>query len=341
MSQPQPEGAPRLTSQRVQEMAYAFKQAGVLIGAIELGLFTEIAGGATTLPDIARALDMDEDRAERLLTTCVALGLLTKEGGRFANAPDVDRYLVRGRSGYFGEGLVNTAKGAYDSFKNVAAALRPPRKAYERTARDARAAREMTEAGYNYSIGAARRLAREWDLKGRRLLLDLGGGSGAYSIALVEANPQLHAIVLDYPTITVVAREFIDRAGLSDRISTHDADFSRDPPPGGADCILLSGNLQAYDAAEAAAIIARAAQVLAPGGVFTVSDYMLDDDRAGPLEPAFMNLGAVLGGPARRPGRVHSYAEVKEYMKRAGLVPEVAKVFIPGVLGRVSARKPS
>ena len=57
----------------------------------------------------------------------------------------------------------------------------------------------FSSAQHSGSLGPARLLAKRLDLKDRRKLLDVGGGSGAYSIALCAANPRLSATILDFP----------------------------------------------------------------------------------------------------------------------------------------------
>lgn len=334
------DGAQRLSSRRLSEMAYGYKQAGVLLAAVELDVFSKVFEGHNTPDALAAALDADPGRVDALATALLALRLLERDGDRLRNAPDVERYFVRSSSAYFGDGLLHTAKNSYASFGDLARHFRPRRGRYEAISSDPRAAREMTVAGYNYSLGSARRLAREFDFSSHSLLLDVGGGSGVYSIAACQAHPSLRAIVLDFPVICSVTDEFIRQAGLQDRIRTSTGNFLTDPLPAGADTALLSGNLQAYGVRDAEHIIQRIFKALEPGGTLNVIDYMLDADRDGPLEPAFMNLTGSLAEVAGDRGRVHSGAEVAGYMRKAGFVdPEIFE-FQAGILGRVRARKP-
>jgi len=330
-----------LTSQRLSEMAYGYKQAGVLLAALELEVFTRINEGRDTISTLAEALSVDPNRVDALVTSLLALKLVERDGERLCNAADVQRYLVRGSKGYFGDGLLHTAKNGFASFVDLARHFRPRLSRYEAIARDPRAAREMTTAGFNYSLGSARRLARDFDFSKHSVLLDVGGGSGVYSITACQAYPSLRAIVFDFPVICAVADEFIERAGLRDRVRTSPGNFLVDPLPKGADTALLSGNLQAYGREDAARAIRRIFDALEPGGTLNVVDYMLDADRDGPLEPAFMNLSSALAEVEGDRGRVHSGAEVAEYMRAAGFIdPEVFE-FQPGILGRVCGGKPA
>ena len=79
----------RVDTVRLQRVVRAYRESAALMAAIELGLFTQIAGGADNVEALAAALEMAPHNVERLTTVCVALGLLERRGGRLANAPDV------------------------------------------------------------------------------------------------------------------------------------------------------------------------------------------------------------------------------------------------------------
>jgi Dimerisation domain len=105
MSKP---GEPRLDTVRLQGLALAYQQSAALMAAVEIGLFTAVAKGADTLPVIATALAITPVNAERLVTACVALHLLSRDGERYANAPDVARFLVEGEPSYAGPWMLFT-----------------------------------------------------------------------------------------------------------------------------------------------------------------------------------------------------------------------------------------
>ena len=331
---------PKLTTKRLTNMAFAFKQTGTLLAAIELDLFSTVSQGATTIPEVAKSLGLPLEAVDKLVTACTALGLLEKRDDCYSNSPDVDRYLVRGRPTYYGDYLLYQARSEYDVWKELGAAFqRPPSPTgvYQTLAQDANMARGLTVAGYNSSISAGHRLARDFDFSPYSLFLDLGGGSGCYSIAAAQRYPNLRAIVFDFSTVCAVAEEFIAQAGLSDRITTCAGDFMVDEFPQGADLVGLIGCIHAYTPEEKEFVIKKAFQAVAPGGSFIFVDYMLDNDRTGPLEAAFRHLDSVA---LSSKGWISTAAEISEYMRRAGAVDIVASDFIPGSMSRVIGRKP-
>ena len=87
----------RTTTVRLQNLSYGHKQSGTLRAALELDLFTRVSEGASSLREIAAALGLSDLNAERLVVACAALELLEKDGDDHRNAPDVERFLVKGK----------------------------------------------------------------------------------------------------------------------------------------------------------------------------------------------------------------------------------------------------
>jgi hypothetical protein len=334
-------GEKRLTTQSLTYMAFAHKQSGTLIAAIELELFNHVAKSAGTVPEVAKALNLTEDRADKLVTACAALGLLDKRDGSYFNSQEVDRYLIKGKPKYIGDWYVHQFKSEYDNWKDVATSIRRPPSPtgmYQAMMQgNADAIRAFTVAGYNSSIAAGHKLARDFDFSSFSLYLDLGGGSGCYSIPAVQSNPNLRAIVFDFPLVCAVTEEFIAQADLSDRITTRTGDFMVDELPEGADLVSIIGNLHAYTLEETEFLIDKAFQAISPGGGMIIIDYMLNEEKTGPLEAALYHLMSATRG---NKGWVKSVAEVSEFMTRAGAVDIDIREFIPGSTSRVTGRKP-
>ncbi len=329
-------------TRRLQEIGNAFKQSAALWAAIELDLFTNISKGDDNIAAVANKLDITEDNAEKLLTACTALGLLEKDGEKYSNAYDVERFLVKGEPFYLGAWAL-MGKHRYDEWKNLGEALR--RKGgqkilgeYEKTWETPEGARWLTQATYSAGSGAGQKLAREFDFSNHELLLDLGGGSGAYCIAAAQANPNLRAIVFDHKNVCAVAEDFIAKAGLSDMVTTHPGDFTKDPFPGRPDVILMASNLPGYGSEQCRAIFKKAFDVMKPGGTFIVISETLHDDRKGPLEPAMWALAEALSNST---GRGHTESEVCQYLRDVGFVDVSITEFISGILTRATGDKPS
>jgi len=330
----------KLDTVRLQDLAYGYRQSATLLAAIELDLFSEISAGARTAEAIAIAVDIAPVNAERLLTACAALGLLTIEGGKYSNAPDVDRFLVKGSRSYAGPWLRTMGRSDYSAWNQLAHHLRSKEPArilgtYENfTVEDAR---RLHAATFSIGMGAGRRFARQCDLSRRKLILDLGGGSGCYCIAAAQKYPRIAGIVFDLPSVVVVAREFIAENGFSDRITAQAGDFTKDPFPLGADVVILASNLPQYSPEIIRRVVAHAFEALVPGGEMHVIGEMLNNDKTGPLGPALWGLNEALYGST---GVAHSEGETVSYLTEAGFSGVTASEFVRGSLTRVMGYKP-
>ena len=328
----------RVDTVRLQDLAYAHRQSAVLLSALELGLFTQISRGVRTLPALAGALDIAETNAERLLIACAALGLVVRTDDGFRNAADVDRFLVEGKRGYAGPWLL-AARAEVGRWGQLSEALRrkdPPSVLGLYESFTVEQARALHEATYSVGMGAGRRFVRQCDLSGRRQILDLGGGSGCYSICAADAYPELRAVVFDLPSVATVAEEFIAKHGLSDRIRAVAGDFISDELPPGADVVIMASNLPQYAPELIRRVVAKAHDALVAGGEMHLIGEMLRPEKDGPLGPALWGLAEALGHST---GVAHSESEVVEYLEGAGFAGVSVNEFVPGSLTRVTGHK--
>lgn len=329
----------RLDTVRLQEMVQGFWRAGALMAAVELGFFTAVSKGADTVPKMAKALDITETNAERLSTACVAMGLLAlADDGTMTNAPDVERFLVDGQRSYAGPWMLFT-KPRWNDWGNLAEHLR--RKEVNRLGKygefTVEKAREYHKATYSIGMGAGRRFARQVDLSGRKKLMDLGGGSGAYSIVATENWPGLSAVVLDLPPVVVVAREFIAENGASGRVTAVACDFTADPFPTDCDVAVMASNLPIYSREIVAQVVRKTFDALLPGGEMHLIGETLDDDRRGPIGPALWGLSEAISGTT---GLAHTEADCVGYFTAAGFQDVQVHEFVRGTLSRITGRKP-
>ena len=328
----------KVNTVRLQNLIYGHKQSGTFRAAIELDLFTKISQGASSIPEIATGLGLSALNAERLVVACTAMGLLEKDGADYRNAPDVERFLVKGKVTYIGPWLLFNGWD-FERWKDLAGILRsdsPPKVLglYESLTDDM--ASVYHEATYTVGLGAGMLFARDVDLSRRSLILDLGGGSGAYCIAAIQKYPHMKAIVLDFEPVCKVTREFISQWGMQGQISTHPGDFTRDPLPRGADIMIMASNLPQYNEKVLERVLQKAYEALVPGGEFHVVGETLDNDKSGPLGPALWGMHEALFGSE---GRAHSEKEVIGYLKKVGFVDTQVHPFVPGSLTRIAGKK--
>ena len=329
----------RLDTVRLQKLSRAFVESAALFAAIDLGLFTSIDSGNNTPRKFASDADISVLNAERLMTMAAASDLINWMGDHYENAEDVQRFLVKDSERYAGPWLTFLRPG-WKNWGQLTEKLKSqvsPALIGTYDKMTVESARTYHTATSSVGFGSGRRFARQVDLSHRHKLMDIGGGSGAYSIVAAKANPQLSAVVLDLPPVVEVTREFIADNQVEGRVTAQSCDFTVDPLPEGCDVAIMASNLPQYNRDIIGAVIKKAFDALEPGGEMHLIGEMLDDDHKGPLDAAIWGLMEVMSNST---GLAHTRAECIGYFESAGFTAVQAQDFVPGVLVRVSGTKP-
>lgn len=315
-----------------------------------LRLFEILGTGRLSPSALGIRLGLAERPLVVLTTALRALGLLNVDAnGDFVLSPLAAEHLVPGGvfdvGGYIGLGAEspgvlemverlrsNRPAGSDDEKAGAAFIFRDGiESAMEREA----SARSLTLALAGRARNVAPLLAKNYPIPNAKVLLDVGGGTGIYSIAWLQVHPELRAIVWDRPEVLKVAREMADEFGVTDRLETVGGDMFRDPLPGEADVILLSNILHDWDVPECRTLVGRCAEVLPPGGELLIHDVFLNDALDGP--PPIALYSAALFRLTE--GRAYSAAEYRGWLQERGLV---AGEVVPTLVhcGVLPARKP-
>jgi len=333
-------------SERLNELAFSFKKSQALAAALECDLFTSLSKGASTPIEIASHCGIDAETADRLLIICKAMDLVAEVDGRNVNHEDVERFLVREAPTFFGDYLRFTIGVEYDEWSGFAKTLagvsadKPYSKLYEGDLDDPERARKFTTAGYNSAIALAHRLAKRFDFSRFNHWLDFAGGSGCYAIAACERQDGFKVTVKDHPNVIPVTKEFIVKHGLEDRITAQPGDFLKAADfPDDCDLISFVTPLHWYLRDDVLATLRRAHTALPAGGGILIVGYMLNDERSGPVDPAFYHLQAISEG--HYTGHVPSGPEYVSYLEEVGFTDAKYDWLLDNRLGLIEAWKPA
>jgi hypothetical protein len=295
-------------------------------------VFGRLAGGPLSFDELRRRLGIDERPAVVLVTALRAFGLLiADERGSIGLSEIAREHLAPGGmfdvSGYIG--LAGQSPGVLEMVErlrtNRPAGSRPEetgaafiyREGIESAMEVEATARHLTLALAGRARNVAPVLAESVPLAGASLLLDVGGGTGIYSIACLQKNARLRALVWDRPEVLKVAREMARTYGVEDRLDLQAGDMFVDPVPVGADVHLLSNVLHDWDVPQCRELIGRCAAALPAGGRLLIHDVFLNDSLDGPLPIALYSAALF----ALTEGRAYGAAEYRGWLKEAGLEP--------------------
>ncbi len=280
-----------LRPETIEKLATAVYPSMTMMAGIQLDVFTPLKDGPLNAGQVAAVLSIDPARAAPLLYALVAIGLLTVDGDRFANTPEADYFLVRGRPSYIGM-RYHAYQRRWQAMLQAAESIRTGtpqgRWAYASMSSDER---DVYYLGlHTETLAAGRDLAARQDFSRFRRLVDVGGGSGGLAIGLAQAWPHLSATIVDLPATIPVAQRHVDEAGVSDRVRVLAADIVSEPLSGSYDVALLRGLLPVLARDQARRAVANVSQAIEPGGAIYVVGWILDDTRVAPLELAAYNL---------------------------------------------------
>lgn len=310
-------------------------------------LFGRLAQQPMSQGELGKALGLAERPTVVLLTGLRSFGLLAADAHGKLQLTDLAReHLLPGAPFDVGDyvGLAANSPGVLEMVERLKS-NRPAshaagvafiyREGVVSAMEDEAAARHFTNALAGRAKNVAPILAERAPLTDAKLLVDVGGGTGIYSVAFLQKNPGLRAIVLDRPEVLKVAQEVAQQYGVGDRLQLQPADMFRDPLPANADVVLLSNILHDWDVPECRALIGRCATSLRSGGKLLIHDVFLNDALDGPLPLALYSAALF----CLTEGRLYSVAEYREWLESAGLTAgEVTPTLIHcGVLASVRA----
>ena len=160
----------------------------------------------------------------------------------------------------------------------------------------------------------SQQIADDYDAGRFRRLLDIGGGSGTYTIALLNKNPGMRAVLFDFAKVLPLARARISAAGLAERVELVAGDFYTDPLPGRCDLALLSAIIHQNSPDENVALYRKIWQALDPGGAVLIRDYVMDESRTAPPPGALFAINMLV---ATKGGNTYTFAETRQALEQA------------------------
>jgi cyclopropane fatty-acyl-phospholipid synthase-like methyltransferase len=305
----------------VLEMVQAYRQSAIITAAYQLKVFTHLANGPLSAETLAARCGVPVRGLRRLLNACVVVKLLDKKEGDYSNSPVADALLVEGKRDYMGSFAVRHAEN-YRAWGELAQAIRqdgPVDLHLADALEELPAERSQNYIHSLYDTGkrSAEAIAEKLDLSRARRMLDVGGGSGIYSIVLAQRHPALRPIVFDIPTTLSITKEVIARYGMEDRVSVRAGDFLHNDFGVGYDIVLLSNVLNMQGPKIIRLLLRKAFDALAPGGRLIINGSMPNADRVSPSEPALRQVLMFLMYPE---GDAHPAEEVRDWAGKVGFI---------------------
>lgn len=331
------------TAEEVSSIAFGFMASKAMFAGLHLDVFTHLASGAKTSQELSKAASVPANRIVTLMTALNGIGLVDQDGDLYMNSPGAEAFLSRTSKYEFGDYLrYQIDQQMYPFLGQLNEVLDGSLSSdavdsYQHWMSDPEQAALYSNAQHAGSLGPGRTIARTVDLSGAKSLLDVGGGTGAMTIRLLEANPDLTSTIIDFPNVSEIGWGFITDADMTNRVRYIPSNALTVEWPTEQDAILMSYLFSGIPGVEVPRLVKYAFDCLAPGGKLLVHDFMVEDDRTGPVLAALWQLQHMAFTPD-----AHSITAgwLKAEMKKVGFVDIQDDQTIPGLTHLVHARKP-
>jgi SAM-dependent methyltransferase len=296
------------------QLASGFMAAKHLFAANELGLFEALADAPATLDGLAARTGLTHRAARISADAMVALGLLEVQDGTYRNGTAAARFLAGPGPEDLRPFLRFWDKISYPAWTRLAEALAsgPPREIFELDDE----LQQVASAGIEAILaGPAAALPQVVDFGPHQRLLDIGGGTGSWSIAIAQHHQHITGAVLELPTAVELARSRVADAELGHRISVITGDAMAGELPAGYDVFLLANVVHYWSAEQNQEMLQRVREAARPGSTLLMADFWTNPAHTEPLQAALMagEFAAHI-----RTGDVYSVEEVRDWLDHSG-----------------------
>lgn len=322
----------------ILETSLAFWRSAVLFSVLRLNLFEKLGETPLSPAEIARICGAEKTYVHRILRALSAMGILKRNDDRYYCPADTIARLAPGKD----KNLSHFCRLMGEDFSNEIWTELPeiakngisviPHIVDEKPVRSETFAMAMQNLALQ---GEAEALTGALDLKERRRLVDFGGGSGWYAIALCKKNPSLQACIVELPQTAALATEIIAENQLNGRIQVVSSDWNHNDFQEEFDVVLLSDVLY-FPEEESRRLIEISQKAIEKGGIIAIRGYFLDhtDER---LFPALFDINLMLHN---REHRTYEIAEVQRWLDEAGFI-EIEAEPLSELSYLITARKPA
>ncbi len=301
-----------------KDLSSAFFPTGIILCAIELGVFTGLTAGPSQPEELAERLGVDARALGTLMAALASLGYLEHDAKGYRNTPFSERALARDQPDYQGDSALMSLwflrlMGGLSEVIRTGRARETFEEAVRVSPERSRVlVRAMDQITWDFTAS----LLKHVDMTGVRRLLDVGGAGGSFAMALLQGRENVEATVFELPHIAGEARRLIKERGMEDRVRFQEGDFRTDLLGEGYDLVFCSNIFHLCDGELCRTVIEKAASALEPGGRLVVKD-MLGDSTA--RQSPALTIYSVLMLLISRGGALHDEQAYMEWCAAAGL----------------------
>ncbi|MFH1727046.1 MAG: methyltransferase [Pseudomonadota bacterium] len=299
-------------------IAKGFQKTRIFLTSLELDVFFVLGEEQRTSKEIAKEIAVDHRALDRLMNALVSFEILKKEDGFFSNTESGKKFLLKTSPEFisFGKHVINM----WDSWTTLTGAIKAGGTIYnrEKFERSKEWFESFIEAMHDRASLQAPHVADCLDLSNVNKILDVGGGSGAYSFEFINRieNNEAKAFIFDLPDVTCLTKGYAEKAGLEKKILTLDGNYNEDDFGLDYDLIFMSAIIHINSEKQNEILVKKAYEALNENGQLVIQDFFISDDRTQPTKASVFALNMIV---ATEEGDCYTEKEIASWMGKAGL----------------------
>lgn len=314
----------RISPESIMQVGLGFWPSKVLLSAIEMELFTDLAKGPQPLGSIQGRIGLHPRASRDFLDTLVALGFLLRSDGVYSNTPETDLFLDKHKPSYIGGMLEMANQRLYEHWSHLTEALRtgsPQNETrrgewplFEALYADPARLKSFLAAMTGISHGSNIAIASKFPWSRYKTFADVGTAQGDLAVQIALANPHLSGVGFDLAEVGPIFEEYVEKNGVAGRLGFVAGSFFNLPLPK-ADVILMGHILHDWGLDDKRMLIRKAYDAIPEDGAFIVYETIIDDDRSKNAFGLMMSLNMLIESPK---GFDFTGADCQGWMKEAG-----------------------
>jgi precorrin-6B methylase 2 len=299
---------------RIRELASQFQISRIILTAVELNIFSVLDKHLMLSSEVAKAINADARAADRLMNALVAFGFLRKTHGKFYNSEAASQFLVKGKPEFMG-GLFHTNE-LWKTWGTLTNAVRAGTSVYDADDSNENWTETFITAMHYRAAKEAKIVSMMLELNNTLKMLDIGGGSGAFSMAFIEKNPELHAVIFDLESVIPLTKKYVTPFQYKDNIDYIIGDYLTDDLGCNYDLIFLSAIVHINSFEQNKTLLKKCYDTLNLNGQIVIKDWVMSEDRSAPLSGAIFSLNMLVGTEC---GDTFTESEIQDWLKNSGI----------------------
>ncbi len=265
-------------------MISGYKTTQALYVAAKLGIADQLVDKPKKVEELAKEVGANPRALNRLMRQLAALGIFSQDESKKFGLTPLSELLRNDHPESMRYNAIFAGEENYKAFGDMLHSVRTAETAfnhmYGKGHFDWLADHPDESSIFNKAMAQSlRRLENpleSYDYKGKRLIVDVGGGRGDLITSIMRSNPELKGILFDLPQGIEEAQSHLRAKGVADRCEIIPGSFFNSVPEGG-DVYILSRILHDWPDDKAAIVLANCRKAIKEEGTLLIRDNVLTD----------------------------------------------------------------